>query len=96
MSDINLWEVIVAKFDNHDKKLDEIKEEQAKTNTILAVQEVNLREHMARTRLLEERIIPVEKHVTIFNGVLKAVGAITTLGAGILGIIKVIEHFIKH
>jgi len=63
-----------------DKRVDSI-------DITLARQEVSLAEHIRRTNILEEKLEPVEKHVTMLNGVMKFLG-ISALIAGIYSSIK--------
>ena len=95
MSDINLWEVIVAKFDKLDERLESIEKAQAEANIIAAKQEVNLEQHMKRTEMLESRMEPVERHINILNGALKAIGAGAVVVSLITGILKLLEY-VRH
>ena len=91
MSDINLWEIILAKFDKHEEKLDVLIEEQHSMNIILAKQEVSLAEHIKRTNILESKLEPVEKHVSMVNAGLKIIGAISVAATIIIGILKLVQ-----
>lgn len=95
MSDINLWEVIVAKFDKLDERLESFEKAQAEANIIAAKQEVNLEQHMKRTEMLESRMEPVERHINILNGALKAIGAGAVVVSLITGILKLLEY-VRH
>ena len=95
MSDINLWEVIVAKFDKLDERLESIEKAQAEANINAAKQEVNLELHMKRTEMLESRMEPVERHINILNGALKAIGAGAVVVSLITGILKLLEY-VRH
>ena len=95
MSDINLWEVIVAKFDKLDERLESFEKAQAEANIIAAKQEVNLEQHMKRTEMLESRMEPVERHINILNGALKAIGAGAVVLSLITGILKLLEY-VRH
>jgi hypothetical protein len=92
MSDINLWEVIVAKFDKIDNKLDSIEASQAETNIILDKQEVNIAIHVKRTNILEDKIVPIEKFMEVVNGILKAIGGLAILISIVTGIIKIVQY----
>lgn len=91
MSDINLWEVIVAKFDKHEEKMDAMLDKQAEMNIILAKQEISLAEHIKRTNLLEIKLEPVEKHVNTVNVILKIIGAISVAATLVIGILKLVQ-----
>lgn len=77
MSDTKL---IIDMLKDLDKRVDSI-------DITLARQEVSLAEHIRRTNILEEKLEPVEKHVTMLNGVMKFLG-ISALIAGIYSSIK--------
>lgn len=73
-------------------KIDRIRDAQEHQNTILAAQHESLKDHMRRTELLEEAIIPLRKHDTMIMGYIKLVIFLATIGAGIEGILKVLKH----
>lgn len=76
----------------------EIREESKRLPLI----EKDLSEHMRRTELLEkafqshsERFVPVEKHIAMFSGAVKAITvALASLGA-VAGLVKVGMEFLK-
>lgn len=77
---------ILKKLDKMDSTLDSIQ-------ILQAVHTEQLTEHMRRSDLLERRIEqvdeelkPVEKHVTMVNGVVKFIGIVGTISAIILAI----------
>ena len=59
-----------------EEKLDKIIDKQETLNITVAKQEVNLREHMRRTEILEEKLEPVETHVVMVKGAFKLLVAI--------------------
>jgi hypothetical protein len=73
------------------RSLQDINTTLAKNNVLLDKQEENLREHMKRTALLEERMEPIEDHVSMVSISIKAiiwlVGAIAT----VLGIVQALK-----
>lgn len=68
-------------------KLDSLDERLNNIDITLAKQETSLAEHIRRTNLLEEKLEPVEKHVTMLNGVAKFIG-LSALLAGIYSVFK--------
>ena len=57
-----------------DSKLDKVVEKQSEMNETLIRQEENLKEHMRRTEILEEKFEPVERHVAMIDGAVKLLG----------------------
>lgn len=51
-------------------KIDDLSEHISSIDTTLALQEVSLTEHVKRTNILEERIKPVETHMTELKGII--------------------------
>lgn len=81
-----------------EEKLDKIDGRLSSIDITLAKQEVNLQEHMRRTQLNEqaiekitENLIPINKHVTMLEGVLKFFGVLAVLGSVLTSIIKLID-----
>ena len=52
----------------------------------LAKQEVHLAEHIRRTQILEDDMVPVKEHVQQVNGIIKFIGLLSIL-ATIIGTI---------
>jgi DNA repair ATPase RecN len=71
-----------------DKKLDKIIEDVGEIKTHLAVYNEQLKTHIKRTEILEQKLEPVEKHVERLNGALKLLGVLTLIAG-------VIEAFIR-
>jgi hypothetical protein len=71
-----------------DTYLERIAERLTSMDITLAKQSVLLDEHIKRTNLLEEQIRPIQKHVAMVNGALKALGVL----ALILGIVEAIAR----
>lgn len=66
-----------------DDKLDKIAENVNQINVTLALQHQSLDEHMKRTKLLEDRVDPIEKQAVMFRGVVKFF-SITSVIIGII------------
>lgn len=77
------------KIDKLDEKVDQVNLTLAKIEITLGVNTQSLVEHIKRTNLLEEKLEPVEKHVTNVNVIGKflmgALGVIATI-AGIYAV----------
>lgn len=54
-------------------KLDDLADAQAEMNVILGQQHISLREHVKRSNMLEEQMKPLQRHVTMMQGVFKFV-----------------------
>jgi len=69
-----------------EKKIDAIQEDVTEIKTHMAVYNEQLKIHIKRSDLLERKLEPVEKHVSMVNGALK----LLSVGAAIAAIIEVI------
>lgn len=69
-----------------EQRLDKIAEQLEKLTIEMAVYNEQLKIHIKRTEHLEERVIPIEKHVIVVNGALKILMAAAAFGASIAGI----------
>lgn len=67
------------KLDRLDEKLSTAMVTQGRQQAILEAQHASLVEHMKRSDLLEAKLVPVERHVSMVNGALKLVGVIAML-----------------
>lgn len=63
-------------------KIDHVVDKIGNIDVTLAKQHEQLEYHIKRTDLLEKSVKPIETHVTMIHGVLKAIG-ILAIGAGI-------------
>lgn len=54
-----------------EQKLDDSNDHLVSIDITLAAQHVSLKEHVRRTRLLEEAIVPIKKHVNMVEGAVK-------------------------
>ncbi len=73
-----------------DGKLDKIQESISRIDVTLAKQSVILDEHVKRSTMLEAKMEPIEKHVTIANAALKILGVLAGLGGGAHGVMHYI------
>lgn len=62
-------------------KLDKVVDNIGSINTTLAAQHESLKDHIRRTEILEEKIIPLEKHSAMAIGVIKFMGLSGALAA---------------
>jgi len=74
-----------------DKKIDEIKQDISEIKTHLAVYNEQLKIHIKRSDLLEEKLQPIENHVVMVHGIMKFIG----LMAVIVAIIESISHILR-
>lgn len=94
MSDnLKPFDRIYDKIDKVENKLDMVQDgvylRLESIDKTLVRQEANLEEHMRRTELLEQEILPIREHVHQLRGVLKFIGilsAIATIVAVLIGI----------
>lgn len=85
---------LVAKIDKIDEKLDAVLEHNRNTDVTLAVQAVQLTEHIRRTNLLEQELTPLKKHTTMTQAVIK-VSSVALTGVSVMfGIYKIVMHFL--
>jgi len=94
MSDINLWEVIVAKFDELHTRLDNLDKKQDEMNETLVRNTVSLELHIKRTDMLEAEIEPMKSFMNVVNAGLKVIGAgavLVSLVTGIIQIVKILQ-----
>lgn len=75
-------------------KLDLLEEHVSDIKVTLAVNTASLVDHMARTKQLEDRVEPLEKHAAMFSGVLKAVAVAWGVLATGLGIFYTIMQIL--
>lgn len=54
-------------------KVDQVSEKLGEINVTLSAQHVSLKEHIRRTNILEKKIEPIEKHVTMIQGIAKLI-----------------------
>lgn len=71
-----------------DQKLDRIQGDIGEIKTHLAVYNQQLKVHIKRSDMLEEKLKPIEKHVAMLQGALKLIGIIAIIAA-------IIEHLSK-
>lgn len=74
--------------DRIESKIDKIADHISSIDVTLAKQQVILDEHVKRTNLLEKKLEPVERHVTVINGLMKLIAALGTIIGLIHGMLK--------
>lgn len=62
-------------------KLDDTNDHLAKIDVTLTAQHISLKEHIRRTNLIEEQLVPISKHVNMVKGALALIGLIGTITA---------------
>lgn len=73
------------------KSLQDINKTLITNNILLDKQEENLREHMKRTAMLEDRMEPIEEHVNLASLIIKSVIWLVGAAATILGIVQALK-----
>ena len=66
---------------SNDSKLDKIQEDIGEIKVHLAEYNVLLDVHIKRSNMLEEKMIPIEKHVAMVDGALKLIGLLAAIAA---------------
>lgn len=80
---------VMKKLDKLEQKLDQIDDRLSNIDVTLASQAIDLKHHIRRTDLAEERmehietqLEPIKKHVAMINGAFKFIGfTVSALGA---------------
>lgn len=70
-------------------KLDDSNDHLAKIDVILEGQHISLKEHIRRTTLIEQQLVPISKHVNMVKGGLALIGALGVI-ASIIEAIKLL------
>lgn len=85
-------------LDKLDNKVDRIDQRLDNLDITSVKQSLILDEHQRRSlaneesvSLLRQEFKPVERHVIIFNGILKAVGVLATMSGVATGLLKLVE-----
>lgn len=71
-------------------KLDKLDDHLQRIDVTLAKQEVSLSEHIRRTELIENDLVPIKGHVERVNGAMRFIGFIALLVSLTGGIIKIV------
>lgn len=86
---------LVEKIDKIDMKLDKVLEHSASVDVTMARQNVQLELHMKRSdslekyvSVLEDKIVPIEKHLNMTLGAFKMLGILVTFLGVIIGVYK--------
>lgn len=82
-----LLDRLETKIDKLDTRLDSI-------DVTLAAQHVSLKEHMRRTELLEDAVVPLKKHVGRIQGAFAFIGSVATISVIVDACINLI-HFLR-
>jgi hypothetical protein len=75
-------------------KLDKLLDDVVEIKVTLAHNTASLDEHIRRTNILEKQVEPIKNHVTMFTGVIKAMG-VASLILGVIYVCFQIAEFIK-
>lgn len=73
-------------------KVDKIVEHVSSIDVTLAKQHESLKDHIRRSDLLEQKLIPVEKHVAMMQGALKLIGLMATLAGIAAAVIEMLKY----
>jgi uncharacterized coiled-coil protein SlyX len=76
-------------------KIDTIKDTIGEINVTLAAQHESLKEHMARTKQLEDIVAPLQKHAVMTQGALKLVSGGVALLSVVHTVMRILEGFHK-
>lgn len=76
-------------------KIDNIKDSMSQINVTLAAQHESLKEHMARTKQLEDRVAPLEKNAIMTQGALKLVSGGVALLSVVHTVMRILEGLHK-
>jgi archaellum component FlaC len=79
------------RLERMEAKLDDMSEHLSSIDTTLMKQELSLTEHIKRTNLLEERVKPIENHMTELKGVVKVLKLLALLATIVEGL-----HYWRH
>lgn len=74
-------------------KLDKINDHLGKIDVTLSAQHISLDNHIKRTSQLEQRMIPLEKHVVLFSTLGKLGIAFGSIIGVIAGVLEIIHYF---
>lgn len=87
---------VMKKLDKLDNKLDQIEERLSSIDVTLVGQAADLKYHIKRTTLAEERmehietqLEPIKKHVAVINGVFKFIGFTVSVLGAVAGVAKI-------
>ncbi len=74
-------------------KIDDVSDHLGTIDVILSRQHESLKYHIKRSDMLEEKLIPIEKHVNLINSVSKIITFLATLGSVIGVALKLMKVF---
>lgn len=75
-----------------ENKLDYIVEKIGSIDKTLEFQAIQLKEHIKRTNILEERITPIEDHVKFIRKLMSAITWLATIMVPVLALISYLKH----
>lgn len=85
-----ILELIMAKMDKIEDKVDKIAINTARQDVTLQNQHLSLEEHIRRTNALEEVVKKLVKHTNWVEGVFKALGLIALVSGIVASLIKIV------
>lgn len=75
-----------------ENKIDRLDEKLGTVNVILASQHESLKDHIRRTEILEEAIIPLKKHDHMRSGAIKSILFAASILAAVEAVIVILNH----
>lgn len=81
---MNEENIIIRSLDKIQNRLDTISDDCSELKIISAKQEENLKEHMRRTEILEQQVVPLTEKSFELKGILKAAGFVVS-ALGVIG-----------
>lgn len=76
-------------------KIDSIRDDIGKINTVLAAQHESLKEHIRRTSILENELAPIKTHVALSGALAKIIAALGSLILVSEAIVSLLNHIGK-
>lgn len=81
-----------TQLDHIEAKLDKLDDRQNKMDLTMVEQHLVLKEHVRRSELLEDMVIPIQKKITMVEGFLQGLGLLAVIS----GIVEVIVLLFRH
>jgi len=78
------------------EQLDKIGDDIHDIKTTLSGQAIQLADHIRRTQLLEEAVIPIKQHVARMEGAAKLLGVISLVAIVATGVVDVVKMMVAH
>jgi hypothetical protein len=102
MSDNNFKEIcdvrtaiIESRLNSIDKNLEKLRELREVDSDVLVVQQQILKDHIKRTELLENIVLPLNKKMSIHDGIIKFIFKISAAIASMVGLTYMILQIIN-